>query len=83
MTDDEDAPAGIQIPDNLPDDNVDAYLLGVEHTANRIAGSAAALANAVDEHEDEEDDVCPDCGGELVEDFGGTRCTDCDYIEGD
>lgn len=79
----DDAPAGIQIPDDLPDDPDEAYLLGVEHTARRIGGGAMSLANAVaEQEEDEEDDECPECGSELTEDFGGRRCTDCDYREG-
>jgi hypothetical protein len=84
VTDDE-APAGIQVPDDLPDDSVDAYLLGVSHTAGRFGATAEALEAGINEYfdEDEDDDVCPDCGGELVEDFGGARCTDCDYVEGD
>lgn len=78
---DEGAPAGIQIPDDLPDDSEDAYLLAVKHTARRFAGGAAALANSVEEHEDdeEEEEVCPECGGELVDDFGGTVCKRCGH----
>jgi len=81
-----DEPAGIQIPEDLPDDPKEAYLLGVEHTAARIGGGAMALAEAVADYDGGEDgegrEVCEECGGNLVDDFGGMRCAQCGHQSG-
>lgn len=77
-----DNPAGIQIPDELPNDGEDAYLLGVEHAVRRFGVTAETLARELEERreqkaDDEDDEECPDCGGEVVEDFGGEKCIEC------
>lgn len=76
MTDE--TPAGIRVPDDLPDDDEDVYLLGVAHCARRFGVTATTLEDEIQARL-AGDDACPECGGEIVEDFGGARCADCGY----
>jgi len=90
VTDPDDEPPlpEIHVPDDLPDDPEDAFLRGVEQMAGTVAGNASAFAQGAARQRDEDDgrdgedeDVCPECGGELRDDFGGTTCLDCEYSE--
>lgn len=79
----------VPIPDDLDEDEREAYKAGFKACAELFGTAAATYASAVsDRPQDDEDDVdeCGECGGELLDSMGadetmtppGTVCPECE-----
>lgn len=74
-------------PDDLSPAEQRAWRRGGAAMLRLLGGQALTLAGALDsgpeqdQADDEADETCPECGGPLVDAFGGRVCTDCDYQE--
>lgn len=77
-------------PDDLSPAEQRAWRRGGAAMLHLMAGHAATLAGALDgggetnsddADADDEREACPDCGGEVVDAFGGAVCPACGYEE--
>lgn len=70
-------------PDDYSESERRAWRRGAV-TALRLVGSQAmTLAGHLQTQSapDADDESCPECGGDLVEAFGGAHCPDCGYVD--
>ena len=60
----------------------DAWRAGFESCARALQANAAEFAARVNqsavEEDEEDDDMCPDCGEKMTRVLGGKVCTNCD-----
>lgn len=81
-------------PEDYDDEQRDAWLAGAATVANLLSQQNAIIAGAYAEDSDdlepggrdgahpdanEDDEECPECGGTLIEQFGGAVCTNCSH----
>lgn len=76
-------------PEDLSPAEQRAWRRGGAAMLHLVAGHAATLAGALDgsgetsldDAGEDDGQVCPDCGGEVVDAFGGAVCPACGYEE--
>lgn len=74
-------------PEKYTEEQRQAWLQGAATVARLLGQQNAIIAGKYEDQagEDreptanEDPDSCPECGGELLESFGGAVCTECDY----
>lgn len=73
-------------PDHYDEAEREAWYQGAATVADILGQQGQIIAGVYEDHTDGDeagDERCPECGGDLVDGFGGARCADCGYHDYD